>query len=127
MKRVVIVDADAEFLQDLERDLTAYDFDVTAVTDPGNIFDLIYHYEPDLVLVNYILNDGNGGTISHQIKTDPDTHELPVIIMSDYTDLRTMWRKFGCNDYILKPISIQDLVDKMNFWLKNARNPALTR
>lgn len=125
MKRVLIIDADTDFLVDLRQKLSAYNFDVRTVSDPGNIFDLIYQHEPDLLLVNYILNEGNGGTISHQIKTSPDTHDIPVIMMSDYSDLCHLWKKFGCNDYLLKPINTSQLVEKIDFWLRNARVPIL--
>ncbi|HEY1025617.1 MAG TPA: response regulator [Sphingobacteriaceae bacterium] len=119
MKRVVVVDADTDFTNGLKQELSGYDFEIKAISDPENIFEVIARNDPDLVLVNYILNDGNGGTISHQIKSDPQTHDIPVIMMSDYSDLRTLWKKFGCNDYVLKPFNTRDLVEKMNFWLRN--------
>jgi len=125
MKRVLIIDADADFLMDLKQSLNAYDYEVVTVTDSGNIFDLLSWHQPDILLVNYILNEGNGGTISHQIKSNPETHEIPVIMMSDYADLCHLWKKFGCNDYVLKPIHTSTLVEKMEFWLKKARVPIL--
>lgn len=125
MNRVLVIDADRDFLHELKQKLTPYNYEVHTVSDPKDIFDLLYRYQPDILLVNYILNDGNGGTISHQIKSNPDTHDIPVIMMSDYGDLCHLWKKFGCNDYVLKPIQTSTLVEKMDFWLKNARIPIL--
>lgn len=125
MKRVLIIDADTDFLSELKQKLSAYHFDVRTESDPENIFDVISTHQPDLLLLNYILNEGNGGTMTHQIKTNPDTHDLPVIMMSDYGDLCQLWKKFGCNDYVLKPVNYSQLVEKIEFWLKNARIPIL--
>ena len=125
MKRVLVIDADTDFLSDLKQKLSAYDLDIRTESDPWDIFEVIGTHQPDLLLVNYILNEGNGGTMTHQIKTNPDTHDIPVIMMSDYADLCHLWKKFGCNDYVLKPINHSQLVEKIEFWLKNARIPIL--
>ncbi len=125
MKRVLIIEPDTEFLSELRQKLSAYDLDVRAESDPENIFDEINTHQPDLILLNYILNEGNGGTMTHQIKTNPETREIPVIMMSDYPDISLLWKKFGCNDYVLKPVNHSQLVEKIEFWLKNARIPIL--
>ncbi|MFM7382334.1 MAG: GAF domain-containing protein, partial [Microcystaceae cyanobacterium] len=60
--------------------------------------------QPDLVLLNMDLPDGNGLAFLEKIRPDPWVDKLPVIMLTDQGDERTAVRamKLGAADYLVK-------------------------
>ena len=49
-----------------------------------NILPIINDYKPDLVILDYLLPEINGGELCRQIKKNPGTCVLPVLIYSRF-------------------------------------------
>jgi two-component system alkaline phosphatase synthesis response regulator PhoP/two-component system response regulator VicR len=114
MRKILIVSSDRQLLSVLKHELSYRDYTVLTTDDPYLTFINIQLFEPDLLIVDFILNDHNGGAISHQVKSDPQTHDLPVIILSDY-ELETRYpSRFGCDIVIEKTDNIQPLIARIN-------------
>ncbi|MGN6637716.1 MAG: response regulator [Mucilaginibacter sp.] len=115
MRKILIVSSDRQLLSVLKHELSYRDYTVLTTDDPYLTFINIQLFEPDLLIVDFILNDHNGGAISHQVKSDPQTHDLPVIILSDY-ELETRYpSRFGCDIVIEKTDNIQPLIARINY------------
>ena len=80
-KRVLVLDDDIAVLEAIETALTYEDFDVKTIGRTYNIFKTIDEYHPDVILIDFILDGMNGGEICRQIKSNPNTRHLPVIII----------------------------------------------
>jgi DNA-binding response OmpR family regulator len=115
MKRILIVDNDPSILDVMEEILIYEGFEVQSYTDTENIFGCIESCKPDLVLMDYILDGINGGELCAQIKKDPSTSNLPVILMSAYSKVLLSLGNYGCDEFIAKPFDIQELVSKICF------------
>lgn len=65
---------------------------------------------PRLVLLDVMLPDIDGFSILNKIRANPQTKNLPVIIVSakDRTEDFILAKKNGANEYITKPIEIED-------------------
>jgi DNA-binding response OmpR family regulator len=59
--------------------------------------------QPDLVTLDVMLPDANGFELLETLKSDPETREIPVIIVSVVPD-RQEGLRLGAADYIAKPI-----------------------
>jgi CheY-like chemotaxis protein len=114
MKKVLIVDNDLDVLDVLNQIFEYYGFEVKSVMDIDNIFPLIAEYQPDIVLMDYILNGINGGEICHQIKVNTETSHIPVVIVSAYTKVLQSLGYYGCDAFIPKPFDMDDLVGQVN-------------
>lgn len=111
MKKILIVSSDRQLLGVLKRELSYRNYTVLTTDDPYLTFMNIQLFEPDLLIVDLILNDHNGGAISHQVKSNPETHHIPVIILSDY-ELETHYpSRFGCDVVLQKTEDIQPLIN----------------
>ena len=70
--------------------------------------------QPDLILLDYIMPDIMGDEVCARLKADPQTREIPVMIVSTSSDEKDMEKCFqaGADEYITKPINAQELLAK---------------
>ncbi len=71
---------------------------------------------PDFILLDQIMPDMKGNDVLAIIKEDPQTHNIPIAIASNYSenDLMQDAIQKGAVDYILKyQIDPQDLINKI--------------
>ncbi|MGN6637713.1 MAG: response regulator, partial [Mucilaginibacter sp.] len=81
MKKVLLLDNDLDVLDIMQEVLSYEGFDVKCIERTDNIFPEIENYSPDVVVLDYLLGETNGGEICHQIKVNKNTSGLPVILI----------------------------------------------
>jgi DNA-binding response OmpR family regulator len=113
-KRILVVDNDPAILDVMEEVLSYEGFVVKTYIDTDNIFTCIDNFHPNLVLIDYILDGINGGELCAQIKKNPQTSSLPVIIMSAYSKVLLSLGNYGCDDFIAKPFDLDDFVNRIS-------------
>ncbi|HWY78889.1 MAG TPA: response regulator [Candidatus Sulfotelmatobacter sp.] len=72
--------------------------------------------KPDLILLDQIMPDMLGNVVLQNLKQDPETSPIPVMLISNYNESQMMKDAItqGAVDYILKyQIETKDLVDKV--------------
>lgn len=70
----------------------------------------------DLILMDLQLPDIGGLEIIKIVKSDDSTKSLPIFVISAYvqeSDIKKAM-KAGCNNYITKPINLEDFLEKIN-------------
>jgi len=125
MKKVLVLDNDEGVLDVMQEALNYEGFQVRIIGETDNIFSVIDSFEPDLIILDYILSGVNGGEICHQIKANPKTTDLPVIIMSAYPRVIGSLGYYGCDDFIAKPFDLDDLVDRIKNLINRGMNKNL--
>jgi DNA-binding response OmpR family regulator len=113
MKRILIVDNDQTILDVMEEVLGYEGFNVKTYSDTDNIFKCIDSFNPDIILIDYILNGINGGELCAQIKKTPETSHLPVVIISAYSKVLLSLGNYGCDDFISKPFELDNLISRI--------------
>jgi len=119
MKRILILDDDLAILDVMEEILTYEGYSVKTFNTMDNIFTAIDNYKPDLVLIDYILTGINGGELCAQIKKNPITHTLPVIIMTAYSKVLLSLGTYGCDDFVSKPFDLDEFLHKVTSFTYN--------
>jgi DNA-binding response OmpR family regulator len=109
-KKVLIIDDDEAVLDVMKEALFYEGFEVKISDKADDINSIICEYNPDLLLIDYILNGINGGEICHQVKENPNTGWLPVIIVSAYPKVLKSLGYYGCDKFISKPFDLDNLV-----------------
>lgn len=125
MKKVLVLDNDEGVLDVMQEALNYEGFQVKIIEETDNIFSVINDFNPDLVILDYILSGVNGGEICHQIKANPKTADLPVIIMSAYPRVIRSLGYYGCDDFIAKPFDLDDIVDRIKNLINKGTNQSL--
>lgn len=83
------------------------DYDIYFATDGEKALDLVQLRMPDLVLLDIMMPGMDGFEVCSRIKSDPATHDIPVIFISAKSEVEdeTHGLEVGAIDFITKPIS----------------------
>jgi len=68
--------------------------------------------KPDLILMDLSLPEMDGWSAARQIKSNPGTKNIPIIALTAHALVSDRKRALdaGCDDYIIKPIDMVELV-----------------
>lgn len=113
-KRILVVDDDNDILEVIEEIFTYEGFEVRSLGETNNIFSEISSFSPDVIIIDYILKGINGGEICHQIKVNPYTSKVPVILMSAYPRVFNSLGDYGCNSFIAKPFDLNEIINRIH-------------
>ncbi len=85
---------------------------VITVAEGDKVLATAIEKSPDLILLDVILPNKNGFQVCRQLKTNEDTKNIKVIIVSskDQASDKFWGMKQGADDYITKPYSEDDLI-----------------
>ena len=77
---------------------------------------------PDLMLVDWMLPDMSGLELTRQIKRDPDTRDLPIIMLTARAAEgdKVAGLDGGADDYMTKPFSPRELLSRINAVLRRS-------
>jgi two-component system cell cycle response regulator DivK len=118
-KTVLVVD-DAPLNRKLIRTILAMRrIRVIEAEDAEQAFKLIREQHPALVLMDLQLPGLNGLEATRAIKSNPDTENIPVLILSagSVPEDDPQMREAGCAGLILKPFSAEELLNKVSSFL----------
>jgi PAS domain S-box-containing protein len=109
---LVIVDDDAETSRLLHRLLSQQGYRIQAAVSGQQAIALIQERRPGLVLLDILLPDMDGYTLCQQLKANPLTADIPVIVLSSLVDSLDKVKAFqaGATDYITKPFAVQEVL-----------------
>jgi two-component system, NtrC family, nitrogen regulation response regulator GlnG len=111
MKPIWIVDDDQSIRFVLEKALTREEFAVRSFTNSRDALAALEHEAPQVLVSDIRMPGGSGIDLLNQIKAKH--RELPVIIMTAYSDLDSAVSAFqgGAFDYLPKPFDVPKAVD----------------
>jgi DNA-binding response OmpR family regulator len=116
-KKVLIVEDDMALFNMYSVELKLKGYDVLSVSDGLQALPKAKEYQPHIVLLDIMLPGMNGLNILIELKSDPQTAEIPVIMLTNYGSEDNVKKALesGAADYILKyKILPSELGDKIN-------------
>ncbi|PSN75793.1 hypothetical protein C8B47_30720, partial [filamentous cyanobacterium CCP4] len=120
--RILLVDDNADML-DYVRRLLSPTYLVEAVRDGKAALAAIGQQLPDLVLSDVMMPELDGFELLRQLRADPHTRELPIILLSARAgeEARLEGLAAGADDYLTKPFSARELLARVEATLKLAQ------
>ncbi|MEN8172842.1 MAG: response regulator [Chloroflexota bacterium] len=112
IKTILVVDDSPTDLRLLSTPLLEKDYRIITASDGEEALEKVSSERPDLVLLDIILPKKNGFQVCRQIKTAPETKDIPVILISSKSqDSDRFWGlKQGADEYMTKPFEDDDLM-----------------
>ncbi|TXK17756.1 response regulator transcription factor [Homoserinibacter sp. GY 40078] len=118
MARVVIVDDDQDLRRLLERRLVREGHDVVTAADGIEGLALIREYQPDLVVLDWMMPRMNGIEVTQLLRDNPDSggEGVRILILTARSQESDVVRALsaGADDYLVKPFSSTELAARVS-------------
>jgi len=128
-KNIFIVEDDPDVLSLLSHILNKNGYKTRTFTCGEDILKDIEVEKPDLILLDLILPGINGLEVCEKLKSDPDTWNIPIIILTTRSyefDIVT-GLNVGSDDYITKPFSEKVLLARIKTALRREERKDLNK
>ena len=114
MALILIVDDSPTEVHVIRRVLEQHGYQTAAAGDGAEGIRLARAMKPDLIFMDIVMPGVNGYQATRALANDPETRRIPVIMVtskSQATD-RIWGMRQGAIDYLVKPVSPAQLVEK---------------
>jgi len=115
-KKVLIVEDDMALFNMYSVELKIKGYDVLNVNDGLQALSKAKEFRPDIILLDIMLPGMNGLNILTELKADPQTMDMPIIMLTNYGSEDNVKKALesGAADYIMKyKILPSELADKI--------------
>lgn len=104
-------------------------FEVLGFADGNALLDALKNEKPDLILLDIMLPGKDGVEILKQIRTHPDTCQIPVIMATakdqEYDKIQSL--DLGADDYLVKPFGMMEMVSRIKAVLRRCKSGSVQR
>ncbi len=115
MKKALIIEDHPDMLNVLSRQLELLKFTVIAVDNGMEGGEKAIAEKPDLILMDIMMPGMDGREAARRIRSNPETKNIPILAITGIireSELRGCIEA-GCNDYIVKPFTFEELREKI--------------
>ena len=124
-KRVLVVDDEPDFVAVVKRNLEQEGFEVEEAYDGDEGLCKAREENPDLILMDVIMPVKDGFTAADQLKKDPHLSQIPTLMLTGFAAKRGETAipvgrglTLETEDYIDKPVSPQELLARVEKYIK---------
>ena len=118
MQKVMLAEDDATMLSLLTTLLKMEGFETTTLGAQEDVLNAVRRDQPDVILLDVNLAQGNGIDFLRQIRQDDELHDT-VVIMSSGMPLETESMDAGANAFLLKPYMPDTLINAIKTGIAN--------
>jgi two-component system, cell cycle response regulator DivK len=115
MTKILLVEDHPELRHLLKGQLEWMGFSAISATNGKEGVEKAVADKPDLIMMNSIMPEMDGWEATRVLRANPHTKDIPILAstaMLQPSHLRA-WLDVGCNDYILKPFTSDELLRKI--------------
>jgi DNA-binding response OmpR family regulator len=118
-KKVLIIDDEADIRFLLNRALTSRNYSVIEAKDLKQGLELYNESEPDIIILDVNLPDGNGIYYARKFKNE---RNMVIFISADNDKLADGFKDVGANGFLRKPFIVEQLIKVINQVQTNTSN-----
>jgi phosphoserine phosphatase RsbU/P len=103
--KILIVDDEPYNIDYLEQELEELDYETVSAFNGQEALERVDSNSPDLILLDIMMPVMDGFEVLTRLKADSNTRDIPVIVISANSDLKSVVRgiELGAEDYLPKP------------------------
>lgn len=116
---ILIVEDEAGIVQFLQQGLEEEGYQITSAADGLQGFELIQKQHFDLILLDWMLPKMSGLDLCKAIRRKDSTTPILFLTAKDTVQETIEGIKAGANDYIKKPFSFEELVERIKIHFRN--------
>jgi two-component system alkaline phosphatase synthesis response regulator PhoP len=114
-KKILIVDDEKALVSLVALHMQMAGYEVLFTNEGWSAIDICKRDKPDLVILDLMLPKLNGWEVCRRLRSDDETKDMAVIMLSARGELEDKLRGFdaGADDYVTKPFSPKELVARV--------------
>ncbi len=115
-KKILFIEDDPDQLMIYQSKFDLEGFSMISADNKEDGINLACQEKPDLILLDLLLRNENGMDVLKELKENPATQEIPVIVFTNFDtpDSKEQARKLGALEYIVKTqITPGEVVEKI--------------
>jgi CheY-like chemotaxis protein len=103
-KRILLVDDESGFTRLLRLTLPAYD--IREVNNPLLAVQVAKEFKPDMIFLDVIMPEADGGTVAAQIREEPSLRNVPIVFLTAIVskDEAQTRKEIGGCEFLAKPV-----------------------
>lgn len=109
-KNILLVDDNLHILEAVELILSTESYTVRSLTKADTIIKVAKEFKPALILLDLLLSGKNGKEVASELKNNPATAHIPIVIISAHPSAEKAAMQVGANEFLAKPFDIADLL-----------------
>ena len=120
-RRILFVEDEAAIYEPFSKALRRNGFEPVIARTAAEAVDSAGQIEPDLVLLDLNLPDGDGSDVCRTLRKSSD---VPIVMLTARgTEMdRVLGLELGADDYVVKPFSSRELISRIRAVLRRARS-----
>lgn len=121
-KKILIVDDDEVFLEELKEIIETNGFDAVGLNDPFLVREVIKKEKPNLILLDLKMPGKSGFQVADELKHATDLSRLPIIAMSGFftlTEHSFLMQLCGIQECVKKPFNPTEMINLINVTLQD--------
>ena len=75
----------------------------------------------DLIIMDMLLSGADGTDICLRLKQDKETSSIPILMFSAHPNAQKICMEAGADDFMSKPFEMNDLIDRVGFFLERKK------
>lgn len=117
---ILLADDDAGVRAYLAGELVQ-DYQVVEAIDGVQAVENAQRWQPDLILLDYMMPEMDGLEVCQALRDDPQTRMIPIMLLTARADERTRMAglEAGANDVLIKPFSLVEFHTRVRNLLRN--------
>jgi CheY-like chemotaxis protein len=121
MASILVVDDDDSIRSLLDQELSEAGYLIEQATNGKQALECIRKNRPDLIILDVMMPEMNGFDVAAILKNDPQTMDIPIIILSIVQDKARGFR-IGVDRYLTKPIDTAQLFTEVGNLLEQGKS-----
>ncbi|RYJ38628.1 Two component transcriptional regulator [Flavobacterium anhuiense] len=118
---ILIVEDEVGIVQFLKQGLQEEGYQITTAADGSKGFELVREQKFDLILLDWMLPKINGLDLCKAIRIKDQSTPIIFLTAKDTVQETIEGLKAGANDYIKKPFSFEELVERIKVHFRNKK------
>jgi signal transduction histidine kinase/CheY-like chemotaxis protein/ligand-binding sensor domain-containing protein len=118
---ILVVDDDNSIRSLLQQELSDAGYIIEEAADGKMALEAIRKNRPDLIILDVMMPEINGFDVAAILKNDPNTMDIPIIILSIVQDKARGFR-IGVDRYLTKPIDTAKLFEEVGNLLEQGKS-----
>jgi two-component system alkaline phosphatase synthesis response regulator PhoP len=125
--RILLIDDDPDFVETTKTVLESKPYEVIVSYDGDNGLRKAREGNPDLIILDVIMPGTDGFSTAEQLKKDAELKKIPVIMLTSYAEkgggssiAKSGGLALETEDYIDKPVGPEELLQRVEKYLKRA-------